>query len=155
MSEIFASYGPLIFWIGLAVFAGIVEGMTAAVVSVWFVVGAIVGAIAFGLGAPLWLQIALAVVSCGACIGVVRKFCLGTEKSNKEALALDNYAGTIESKRGVVSQTIHAGDIGQVKIEGEYWRARSFDDRSTIEENTQIIVYKVDGTTCIVAPAEE
>ena len=41
---------------------------------------------------------------------------------------------------------------GEVKIDGQVWQARSYDDTVTIETGERIEVYKLDGITLIVYP---
>lgn len=143
----------IVSWIIVGVIAGIAEALTAALVSIWIVIGAAVGCVAAICGAPLWLQIALALVSCGGSFVGIRKYMLKHDNA-KEALALDNFVGNVESKRGTVSQKISPAQNGQVCIGGDYWSARALDDNATIEEGTVVVVYKIDGNCCIVAPLE-
>jgi len=41
---------------------------------------------------------------------------------------------------------------GEVKVDGQIWQARSYDDTVTIETGERIEVYKLDGITLIVYP---
>ena len=43
------------------------------------------------------------------------------------------------------------GDGGQVKIAGEVWSARAYDDDEVIEPGTRVDVLKIDGATALVA----
>ena len=56
----------LIFWIVATVIFGIAEGVTVAVVSIWFVVGSLVAVVLAALGVPVGFQVlAFAAVSAG------------------------------------------------------------------------------------------
>ena len=43
------------------------------------------------------------------------------------------------------------GDGGQVKIGGEVWSARSYDEDQAFEPGTRVEVLKIDGATALVA----
>jgi membrane protein implicated in regulation of membrane protease activity len=43
------------------------------------------------------------------------------------------------------------GDGGQVKLAGEVWSARSFDEDQVFEPGTRVEVLKIDGATALVA----
>ena len=46
-------------WLAALVFFAVIEAVTSALVSLWFIGGALVSMIAALLGAPIWLQFAL------------------------------------------------------------------------------------------------
>jgi membrane protein implicated in regulation of membrane protease activity len=52
--------------------------------------------------------------------------------------------------RAVVLQRVD-GDGGQVKIGGEIWSARSFDEDHVFEQGARVEVLKIDGATALVA----
>ena len=61
-------------------------------------------------------------------------------------------AYALEGKIGKVIKTIDPIEgKGQVKIEGEVWSAKSFDD-TCISQDTKVIVEKIDGVKAIVKP---
>ena len=49
-------------WVAVIVIAAILEGMSAQLISIWFVGGGIAGMIAQLCGAPVWLQVMIAAV---------------------------------------------------------------------------------------------
>ena len=49
-------------WVAVIVIAAILEGMSAQLISIWFVGGGIAGMIAQLCGAPVWLQVLIAAV---------------------------------------------------------------------------------------------
>ena len=49
-------------WVAVIVIAAILEGMSAQLISIWFVGGGIAGMIAQLCGAPIWLQVLIAAV---------------------------------------------------------------------------------------------
>jgi membrane protein implicated in regulation of membrane protease activity len=52
--------------------------------------------------------------------------------------------------RAVVLQRVDA-DGGQVKIGGEIWSARAYDEDQVIEPGTRVEVLKIDGATALVS----
>jgi membrane protein implicated in regulation of membrane protease activity len=52
--------------------------------------------------------------------------------------------------RAVVLQRVDV-DGGQVKIGGEVWSARAYDEDDVFEEGTRVEVFKIDGATALVA----
>jgi membrane protein implicated in regulation of membrane protease activity len=52
--------------------------------------------------------------------------------------------------RAVVLERVDA-DGGSVKIGGEVWTARSYDEDSVIEPGVRVEVMKIDGATALVA----
>jgi membrane protein implicated in regulation of membrane protease activity len=52
--------------------------------------------------------------------------------------------------RAIVLERVD-GDKGQVKIGGEVWSARSFDEDHVFEEGARVEVLKIDGATALVA----
>jgi membrane protein implicated in regulation of membrane protease activity len=41
-------------------------------------------------------------------------------------------------------------DGGQVRIGGELWSARAYDETTTIEEGARVDVFRIDGATALV-----
>ena len=109
-------------WFGALLLFLVIEGMSAAVVALWFAAGALVAMVAAICGAQLWLQAALfAVVSLvllALLKPIVQKyFTPKLTKTNADALV-----GTV----GPVLEDIdnvHA--TGRVKLGGMDWSARS------------------------------
>ena len=136
-------------WIIIGIFAAVAEAMTVSVVSIWFVVGAVGGGVALALGAPFWLQCIIFLGTSGICILAIRKLVLASLNKRKKELPIEN-ATVMESKIGIVTQTIKPGLEGQIKVDGEFWIAMALDSNETIEEGTQVVVCKQAGVKCIV-----
>lgn len=60
----------------------------------------------------------------------------------------DNVRALIGGKATVVSTVDDAG--GQVKLNGEVWSARAFDDKQVLEPGTSVTVMEISGATAIV-----
>jgi membrane protein implicated in regulation of membrane protease activity len=64
--------------------------------------------------------------------------------------ALRSGTAALVGERAVVLQRVDA-DSGQVKIKGEVWTARPFDEDSVFEPGARVDVMKIEGATALVA----
>ena len=140
---------PLIIWIVLTVIFGIIEAATAAVVSIWFVAGCVVAGIAALAGAPIWLQIVLAIGVSGVFIGFVRKMLVNQDKNGPKILAATE-AESIEGKIGTVTTEITPAEPGQILVNGIQWTAQGMNPDDSFPVNSRVIVCKLDGLRCYV-----
>lgn len=142
---------PWQWWFIGAVFLMIVEIFTPALVAACLGIGCVASGLAAWLGAPFWLQILVfSVVSAFAFWGVrpfVKKILYASSpqiKTNFEAL---------EGKDGRVLVRIdNRAGTGRVQVEGDDWKARSWDDSVVISEGETVVVTKLDSTILIVKP---
>lgn len=138
-------------WMVLMVIFLVVEGLCPFhLVCIWFAVGALVAGIAALLHAALWLQVTLFfVVSCGlllAMLPLVKKFI----KPNIVKTNVDSVIGT----QGYVTETVNnLAAVGQVKLGGMYWTARSTDN-TPIEAGTLVQVDRIEGVKVFVTPVK-
>ncbi len=150
MLEWISANSMIFAWIVIAIVAGIAEAMTAAVVSIWLVCGAVVAGIVAFIGGPIWLQLVLCcAVTVGTFVGV-RKSVVHQNSKQTKSLMADQETNYLINKRGVVSQTIPIGMTGQISVNGVYWTANSLNDDEVIEEGTRVIIAKVDGNCLLV-----
>lgn len=115
-------------WLVLAILFLIIELTTVALVSIWFAAGCLVAFIASLAGAELWLQILLMVVVSVILLMVfllLRKK-LGIFPGQKARTNADRLIGEI----GEVIQDIDTLEaVGQVRVSGQIWSARTEEDR--------------------------
>jgi len=135
-----------IVWAIAIVAFGILEGVTAQLVSIWFVLGAIAALIASLCGASIPIQIiifvAVTIITLIATRPIVKKkINFMAEKTNADRCLGEN-AVVIEEINNLEAK-------GQVKADGKIWTARS-SDGSIIPENTIVTVEKIDGVKLIV-----
>lgn len=139
-------------WFILMVGFLIVEGACPFhLVSIWFAAGSLVAGIAAMLNAALWLQIILfLVVSCtllAALFPLVKKFLRPKiEKTNVDAVI---------GSRGYVTEDIdNLQAVGQVKLGGMYWTARS-ENGQIIPKGTLVEVDRIEGVKAFVTAVKE
>ena len=135
-------------WFSGAVLLSIAEVLGAEFVLLMLGGGALITA-GFAVFFPelLWLQLIVFALSSVALVLGLRPMLL--RKYYQPAKIRSGIEAIIGSKATVVS-TVDA-DGGQVKIGGEVWSARAFDEDHAFEPGTRVEVLKIDGATALVA----
>lgn len=121
------------------------EVLSADFVLIMLGTGALVAAGSAALGASLWLEVAAFAATSIALITVARpviKRRLHTDRipTNVEALVGD---------KAVVVSTVNAHG-GRIKLRGELWSARAFDETEVLEPGQTVTVMNISGATAIV-----
>ena len=135
-----------IVWAIAILLFGILEGITAQLVSIWFLLGSVAALIASFFGASTAVQVvifvAVTIITLIATRPIVKKR-INTkfEKTNADRC--------IGNDAVVVEEINNLEPTGQVKADGKIWSARS-SDGTIIPENTVVTVEKIDGVKLIV-----
>ena len=134
-------------WLGALVLFLILEGQTAAVVSIWFAAGSLAAMIAAVCGAEIWLQAvlfaAISVVLLALLKPVVKRcFTPRLVKTNADALI-----GTVGP---VVEDIDNIQAVGRVKLGGMDWSARSTSGQP-ISKETLVQVDRIEGNKVFVS----
>jgi membrane protein implicated in regulation of membrane protease activity len=134
-------------WIVLAALLAVGEIATPGL----FVLGPIgvaagVGALAAALGAAVWIQLVVFAAASLAGVAVLRP--VARRHLHVPAPLRTGTAALVGAKGTVVERVDREG--GRVKIGGEIWSARAFDDTAVIEAGTQVDVVKIEGATALV-----
>ena len=138
-------------WLGAAVVFGIVEALTAGLVSIWFVAGAAAALIGALLGAGLGLQVALFVVVSAAALAATRPLVRRYTAGKAVPTNLDRVLGD----SGKVTETIdNENSAGAVYVDGKTWTARSADG-SVIPAGTVVEILRMEGVKLFVKKIEE
>lgn len=137
-------------WFGAAVLLAVSELLSMDFVLLMLALGATGGGVADLLGAPLAMQILVSVVvAMGTLVfvrpSVVRRLHHGTELTTGHAALVGRTAVVTEevSTRG-----------GQIKLAGEVWTARPYDESLVIPEGSTVDVFEISGATAVVYPVE-
>lgn len=143
--------GELLFWAVLTVLCIIVEAITAGLIAIWFVLGALAAFVSVFFGVPFVYQLVIFAGTATVTILLVRptaKSCLGIHET---ATNVDSLIGM----KGVVLETVNnLRETGRVKVNGLTWTARSVDG-TEIAEDRIIEVQRVEGVTLFVFEAAE
>jgi membrane protein implicated in regulation of membrane protease activity len=110
-------------------------------------VGAVVAAVAAAAGVSVELQVALFAVTSVASLAFIRPIAL---RHVKTPARLRSGTAALVGARAVVLERVDA-DRGQVKIGGEVWTARAYDEDDVFEPGARVDVMKIDGATALVA----
>jgi len=137
---------PVMIWLGIAVLLGIIEAATVGLITIWFVFGAIMAAIAAQFGMPMVGQIILFLASSIVMLYFTRPFAVkllkvGKTKTNAEALI---------GKEGLVTQEIKPYGTGEVKISGQLWTAVVEDSSQGVEKDSVVCVLRIEGVKLVV-----
>ena len=138
----------IIIWIILAVVFLVVELMTVGMVSLWFMIGALVALLAAAVGAPVWLQILLFLLVSVVCFAFLYPWLKHLIGRNRQATNADMVLG----KTCVVTQKIdNLSGTGAVSVGGKTWTARSIDGE-TIDVDSLVRVEQIQGVKLIISP---
>ena len=142
---------PIMWLILLACFL-VVEAITVGLTRIWFAGGALVAAIASGLGAGILIQWVLFLIVSLALLIFTRPMAVrymnkGVPKTNVNSLI---------GERAVVIQKINnLEQTGQVRINDIEWMARTSSDEVTIPEHAIVTIEDVQGVKLIVKEETE
>ena len=138
-------------WLGAAVVFGVVEALTAGLVSIWFVAGSAAALIGAFLGAGLGVQVALFLVVTAAALAVTRPLVRRYTAGKAVPTNLDRVLGD----SGKVTETIdNENSTGAVYVDGKTWTARSADG-SVIPAGTVVEILRMEGVKLFVKKIEE
>jgi len=141
-------------WVAWFVIAGAlaaVELLTLDLVFLMLAAGAVTGGLAALIGGGPVLSIAAAVVTAFAMLGAVRPIAL---RHLKTPPAIRTGVSALIGKTGVVVEQVTANS-GMVKIGGEVWTARPYDEHSSIEAGKTVDVLSIEGATAYVHEVEK
>ena len=138
-----------IIWLGILAVLLVIEGLTTALTTIWFAGGALVAAIAAGVGMGIVPQLllffcvslVLLLFTRPAALKLMNK---GTEKTNVE--------GLLGKSAVVIQQIDNLAQTGQVRINDIEWMARTSEDSVTIPVGTVVVIEAVHGVRLIVRP---
>jgi membrane protein implicated in regulation of membrane protease activity len=138
-------------WILLAVILGAGEVMSLSLFLAPFAIGALLGALAelAGLGSVVALIVFL--VSSGMLLGFVRPIArrhLHTPPQIRTGTA------ALVGQTAVVTERVDRG-AGAVKLDGEIWTARTYDEDEVVDAGRRVHVVEIRGATAFVSPTEE
>lgn len=139
-----------IIWLVLLIAFVMVEAATVGIVSLWFAAGALVALVAAMLGAWVWLQVLLFFLVSGGLLLALRPW---VQKHFNPKVTRTNVDAVL-GKEGLVTADIdNIQAVGQVKLGGVEWTARSTDGQR-IEAGTRVRVDKVEGVKVFVTALE-
>lgn len=138
----------VILWICLAAGFLLVEFSTVALISLWFVVGALAALAAALLDAAVWLQVLVFALVSLVMLLLLRPFLRRYVEPHKVATNVDAMLG----KQAIVTEAIdNLRAVGTIRLGGKLWSARSADGEP-IAVDTVVEIRSVEGVKAIVRP---
>ncbi|MFI5692401.1 NfeD family protein [Kribbella sp. NPDC051586] len=140
-------------WLTIAAVLGLAELASLDFTLLMLAAGALTAAgVAAFFPGLLWLQIVVGLITAAAMLGairpmIVRKIHHGTE--------LKTGSAHIIGRSGTVVKEIHPDGGGSIRLNGELWTAKPYDEISTIAPGTRVEVMHIDGATAVVYPVGE
>ena len=136
-------------WVALTILFAVIEVLTFGLTTVWFALAALVMVFLSFLPIPLVYQILIFLAISAVLLFftrpvAIKKFRAGREKTNVDSLI---------GGHALVTRQITEFDRGEVKLNGQFWSARSHNG-STITEGTKCKVVRIEGVQAIVCPLE-
>src|SRR5688572_25305547 len=108
---------------------------------------ALPAAIVAAVGAPLSVQLIVFIFCSVASLAVIRPV---ARRHLNMPPSIRTGTAALVGARAVVLERVHA-DGGRVKIGGEEWTARPYDEDATYEEGARVEVLKIEGATALVS----
>ena len=138
-------------WIVAAIAFLIIEAVTAAMNSIWFVAGSLAALAAAALDAPVWLQAGLFLGVSGVCFAVLYPRLRDLLRRDRQPTNADMVIG----QACAVTQRIdNVAETGAVFVAGKTWTARS-SGGETMEPGDVVTVDAIAGVKLIVSPLRE
>jgi membrane protein implicated in regulation of membrane protease activity len=110
-------------------------------------IAAALAAIVAAIGLPVELQVAVFAVASAGSLAFIRPIAL---RHIKTPPRLRSGTAALVGTRALVLERVDA-DHGQVKIGGEVWTARPYDEDDVFEPGARVDVMKIQGATALVA----
>ena len=138
-------------WLGCIVGFGLLEAMTAGLISIWFVMGAIAALLCSILGAGTLFQVIVFLTVSAAALVVTRPLLRRYTQGSTVATNADRVLGLAAK----VTETIsNENSTGAVYVDGKTWTARS-SDGSVIPAGAQVYVERMEGVKLFVTVKKE
>ena len=140
-----------IVWTAAIILFGVVEAVTAGLVCIWFVAGALVALVAAFVDAPLSIQIVLFLVVSAAALALTRPVL----KKITNATATPTNADRVLGEVAKVTETIdNENSAGAVYVDGKTWSARSADG-TVIPAGERVRIESMEGVKLYVKQVEK
>jgi membrane protein implicated in regulation of membrane protease activity len=141
---------PWVVWLIAAVVLGVAEYFTLTLAFGLLAAAALVAALVAGLGGPLMAQVLAFAIAGGVGLLIVRPIAR-RQMTHPQLVREGSYA--LVGKKAVVVEEV-TGSQGLIKLSGEVWSARAFDEDQVIPAGSVVDVMEIEGATAIVYPRE-
>jgi membrane protein implicated in regulation of membrane protease activity len=142
--------GTWIIWLIIAAVLGAAEMLTATLAFGLVAIGALVAAVAGAAGGNAPVQFGAFVLASALGLGVVRPFAM---RHIKQPPLLRTGTAALVGRSAIVLEEV-TDHSGRVRIGGEVWSSRSYDETLTIPVGAKVDVLQIEGATALVYPRE-
>jgi membrane protein implicated in regulation of membrane protease activity len=139
---------PWIIWLAAAAALGVAEFAAPTLAWGLLAVAAVVAAVVAGLGAPLLAQILAFAITGAAALVIVRPV---ARRHMAHPPLVREGSDALIGMTAVVAEEVAAGR-GLIRLSGEQWSARSFDEHQVIPAGSLVIVLAIEGASAVVYP---
>ena len=137
-------------WLIIAGVFFLIEMITVGFFVFWFGIGALIAMItSFIIPDNIFIQVLVFTISSIILLFLTKPL---VDKFTKKDKKIETNAYSIIGKKGIVTQDINTTiGVGQIKVSGEVWSAKTIDG-SNIEKGSEISIIKIDGVKAVVEP---
>lgn len=139
-----------IVWLILAAVLGAAELLTATLALGLIALAAVAAAVVGAVHLPLAAQLIAFVLAAGAGLFVVRPFAV---RHIRQPPLLRTGVSALVGRPAIVLEEVTA-HTGRVRIGGEEWSSRAYDDTLVIPAGATVDVLQIEGATALVHPRE-
>ena len=139
-------------WLGVIMTSFIIEANTAALVAIWFVPAALISMTLSFFKVPLFIQIIVFLALSALFVYLSFKFL----KKKVETKTVATNADSVIGENAVVVEEINnLACKGQVKVRGQIWTARSYDEDVKYDKDDILKIIAIEGVKVIVQKEKE
>jgi membrane protein implicated in regulation of membrane protease activity len=142
--------GAWIIWLIVAAVLGVAELLTVTLALGLLAVAALAAGIAGAAGLGFAAELGAFAVVAAAGLGVIRPIAI---RHIKQPPPLRTGVAALVGKTAIVIEEVN-GLSGRVRIGGEVWTSRSYDEDLVIPVGTKVDVLQIEGVTALVYPRE-
>jgi membrane protein implicated in regulation of membrane protease activity len=139
-----------IVWLVVAAVLGVAELLTTTLAFGLLAIAAVAAAVVGAFHLSFALQLAAFAVTAGAGLGFVRPIAI---KHIKQPPALRTGVAALVGRSAIVLEEVTEHG-GRVRIDGEEWSSRPYDETLIIPVGTKVDVMQIKGATVLVYPRE-
>ena len=137
-----------IVWLIVAAVLGVAELLTTTLAFGLIAAAAVVAAVAGVFHLDLALQLVAFVVAAAAGLGIIRPIAV---RHIKQPPALRTGVAALVGRSAIVLEEV-TEHSGRIRIGGEEWSSRAYDESLVIPVGTKVDVMQIDGATALVYP---
>jgi membrane protein implicated in regulation of membrane protease activity len=138
-------------WVGLAVLLGALELFSLDLILLMLAGGAVLGMVAAIIGLPVVAQVLVALAGSVAALALVRPSVVKRLQGGP-TLVLGHDA--LVGRQALVIERVTAHG-GQIKVGGDIWTARPYDEDLVIEPGATVDIFQIKGATALVHQVPE